>query len=149
MIGLHTLKPHPRSRHRKKRVGRGPGSGTGKTSGRGHKGQLARGPGPRPGFEGGQMPLIRVIPKRGFSARSKRRFQIINLKDLAKYKQNDTIDIEILVKENKVRSNRPVKILAKGELKERLKVRAHAFSKSAMQKIQKAGGECEVVPSKC
>jgi large subunit ribosomal protein L15 len=144
MSELGRLKPHPGSRHRPKRVGRGPGSGHGKTSGKGHKGQLQHGRPPRPGFEGGQMPLIRTMPKRGFGRRPVARFQILNVADLAGEKPGTVLDPEYFFKNGFTKSRRiPVKVLGDGEMKAALHVRAHAFSRSAKAKIEKAGGKCE------
>lgn len=125
-----------------KRVGRGPGSGHGKTSCRGHKGQLARsGSKHKSWFEGGQMPLQRRIPKRGFSSRSKTVFQVLNLSDLSRIEGNQ-VTPESLFKSKLIRSRvEPVKILGNGELTRALEISAHAFSQSAEQKIQAAGGK--------
>lgn len=144
---LHRLRPHPGATKRVKRVGRGPGSGHGKTSTRGHKGQKQHGKAPRPGFEGGQMPLIRTTPKRGFSARSKERFQILNLSDLSRIKASQAVvDPAYLFEHDLLASRRmPVKILGDGELTRAVNVRAHAFSRSAKAKIEKAGGRAEFV----
>ncbi len=144
MSELHTLKPHPLARRPRKLVGRGPGSGHGKTSGRGHKGQLARGPGARPGFEGGQMPLIRMLPKRGFTFRSRERYQIVNLEGLGAAPAGQRIDREWLYANGRIQSRkRPVKILGTGAVQKGMTVVAEAFSKSAKAKIEKAGGACE------
>ena len=143
MSYLHELKPHPKAKHRRKRVGRGPGSGTGKTSGRGHKGQKARGPGPRLGFEGGQMPLARTLPKRGFSARSKVKFQVINVGALERVQGEGPIDNLVLRKAGLIKSMRvPVKILGSGEVKRALQIQVDAASRQALEKIKKAGGAC-------
>ena len=127
---------------RKKIVGRGRGSGHGKTSGRGEKGQNARASGGvRPGFEGGQMPLIRRVPKRGFSFTPKEKFQIVSLEKLNRFGAGVEVTPEMLLKERLVRyKERPIKILGDGELKHVLKIRAHAFSRSALEKIKKSGG---------
>ncbi len=143
---LHELSPADGSRHKRKRVGRGPGSGLGKTAGRGHKGQRSRsGYSQRIGFEGGQMPLIRRVPKRGFTNIFRREFAVVNLDRLA------TLDGEVtpesLVEAGFVRSGMPVKVLGGGELDKALKVSAHKFSKSAREKIEGAGGTCEVIDS--
>lgn len=149
MSVLHRLRPHPGSRKRAKRVGRGPGSGHGKTSGKGHKGQKQHGHAPRPGFEGGQMPLIRTTPKRGFTARSKPGFQVINVGDLERIKSEGTIDTARLFENRLIDSLRvPIKILGDGEIKKPLHVKAHAFSRAAQEKIQKAGGKCEFLTEK-
>lgn len=130
---------------RKKIVGRGRGSGHGKTSGRGEKGQNARASGGvRPGFEGGQMPLIRRVPKRGFSFTPKEKFQIVSLEKLNRFGAGVEVTPEVLLKERLVRyKERPIKILGDGELKHVLKIRAHAFSRSALEKIKKSGGTAE------
>ena len=146
MSYLHELKPHPNSIHSKKRVGRGPGSNDGKTSGRGHKGSLQRGPGPRRGFEGGQMPLIRTLPKRGFSARGVVRYQVLNVSELNELPKNTVHDVAALHKLKLVRSLRmPVKLLGEGAIKSAVSVKVDAASKSAVEKITKAGGSCEIV----
>lgn len=134
----------------RKRVGRGPGSGNGKTSGRGHRGQNVRSGGKvRPGFEGGQMPLYRRLPKKGFkNARHKKEYFVVNVSTLMKsFEKDSTVDISSL-EEKRILKNRgrmPVKILGQGELNIPLTVKAHAFSKSAEEKITKAGGKIEVV----
>ena len=141
------LKRPAGSRKRRKIVGRGRGSGHGKTSGRGNKGQNSRASGGvRPGFEGGQMPLIRRIPKRGFTFLPKAKYQIVSLERLAGFKADTEITPEILVKSNLVKKkDMPVKILGDGDLKNSLKIRAHAFSRSAIKKIEGAGGKAEVI----
>lgn len=134
------LSPHPGAVKNRKRVGRGPGSGTGKTSGRGTKGQLQRGPGARPGFEGGQMPIIRTMPKRGFSALSRVQYQIVNVKDLERL-PDAKVTAESLLNVGLVRSSRvPVKILGVGEVKKAFEVKVARVSRSAEEKIKKAGG---------
>ena len=143
---LHDLSPAKGSKHDRKRVGRGPGSGTGKTAGRGHKGQRSRsGFSRRLGFEGGQMPLVRRVPKRGFTNIFRREFEIVNVAALADLKGDVTP--EILVEKGWARGGRPIKILGDGELSKKLKVHAHKFSKSARAKIEAAGGTCEVIDS--
>ena len=139
---LNQLKRPHGSRKRHKVVGRGRGSGHGKTSGRGNKGQNARASGGvRPGFEGGQMPLIRRVPKRGFTFTPKPRYQIVSLESLNTFKTGSEVGLETLREARLIRKKSlPVKILGDGELKQALKVRAHAFSKSAVEKIKKAGG---------
>lgn len=132
---------------RKKRVGRGPGSGHGKTSGRGHKGQKARsGHKVWPGFEGGQMPLIRRLPKRGFTSRFRRRYEVVNLGTLDRFDNDQVITPEIL-KELKIikKPNAGIKVLAGGAISKPLKILAHAFSKEAKRKIEAAGGEAKVI----
>jgi large subunit ribosomal protein L15 len=148
---LHDLKPRPGAKHRRKRLGQGESSGHGKTSGRGGKGQTARsGSSIRIGFEGGQMPLIRRIPKRGFNnARFTNRFVAVNVGDLNQFDNGARVD------ETALRAvglaNGPadgVKVLGDGELSKKLTVSAHAFSASARSKIEAKGGACEVVGRK-
>jgi large subunit ribosomal protein L15 len=139
---LHDLSPAKGSKHAKKRVGRGPGSGLGKTAGKGEKGQKSRsGYSFRPGFEGGQMPLIRRVPKRGLTNIWRTEYTIVNLDQLAELEGE--ITPERLADEGLVRSGRPVKVLGDGEVSRALKVTAHKFSKSAREKIEKAGGTCQ------
>ncbi len=145
---LEDLRPAEGSRKKPKRVGRGPGSGHGKTSGRGHKGQKARGTGKvRVGFEGGQMPLYRRLPKRGFKNVNKKVYSIINLKTLEeKFQENDEVTPEILMKLGIVKKMRDgIKVLGNGELSKPLVVKAHAFSKKAIEKIETVGGKVEVI----
>ncbi|HAV62781.1 MAG TPA: 50S ribosomal protein L15 [Verrucomicrobiales bacterium] len=145
---LHTLKPRPGSRHRRKRLGQGESSGLGKTSGRGGKGQSARsGSSIRVGFEGGQMPLIRRIPKRGFNnARHTIRYVPVNLEALNRFDANSVVDAEAIKKAGLASGPvKLIKILGNGELKQKLTVRAHAFSAAAKTKIEGAGGTCEVI----
>ena len=147
---LHDLHPAPGAKRPRKRVGRGPGSGKGKTAGRGHKGQKSRsGYSRRYGFEGGQMPLVRRIPKRGFTNIFRVEFQVVNLRDLERvFADGDTVSPEEMIDKGLVRGGkRPVKVLADGELSKKLTVRAHKFSASARVGIEKAGGSCEVVTS--
>jgi len=145
---LHELAPNPGARQERKRLGRGIGSGLGKTSGRGHKGQKARsGGGVRPGFEGGQMPLLRRLPKRGFSnAPFKVRYEVVNVADLDRFDAGTVVTPELL-DETRVCKNatKGVKVLGTGELTKALTVRAHAVSASARQKIEAAGGKVEVI----
>ena len=144
---LSNLKPPRGSRHRKVRVGRGMGSKMGKTSGAGNKGQQSRrGYSRRPGFEGGQMPLHRRLPKRGFSQPFSKSFAVVNVETLNVFAVGDTVTPESLAGHGIVRAMRDgVKVLGNGELKVALTVRAHAFSKSAEQKITQAGGKVEVI----
>jgi large subunit ribosomal protein L15 len=144
---LSNLKPPRGSRHRKVRVGRGMGSKMGKTSGSGNKGQQSRrGYSRRPGFEGGQMPLHRRLPKRGFSAPFSKTFAVVNVETLNAFAPGDTVTPDSLVAHGIVRAMRDgVKILGNGELKVALTVHAHAFSKSAQEKIAAAGGKAEVL----
>ncbi len=144
---LSNLKPPRGSRHRKVRVGRGMGSKMGKTAGAGNKGQQSRrGYSRRPGFEGGQMPLHRRLPKRGFSAPFSKMFAVVNIVTLNEFAAGETVTPERLVERGIVRaSSDRVKILGDGELKVALTVCAHAFSKPAADKIARAGGKTEVL----
>ena len=145
---LHELSPNPGSVKVRKRVGRGAGSGLGKTSGKGHKGQNARsGGGVRIGFEGGQLPLFRRLPKRGFSnAMFKVRYATINLCDLNKFEDNSVITPELL-KEMGIIKNQldGIKVLGNGTLEKKLVVKAHKFSNTAKEQIEKLGGKAEVI----
>jgi large subunit ribosomal protein L15 len=144
---LSALRPPHGATHRKKRVGRGYGT-HGKTSGRGHKGQGQRGTLPPPWFEGGQTPFIRRIPKRGFRSKFPKYYQVVNVEDLEKVSA-DEITPEVLFKEGLIKSLRePVKILGDGEISRAVVVKAHAFSKSAKEKIEKAGGKVELITEK-
>jgi large subunit ribosomal protein L15 len=142
---LEELKPSKGARKKSKRVGRGPGSGSGKTAGKGHKGQKARSGGVKgPGFEGGQMPLQRRLPKRGFTNIFRKEYTVVNLGDLVEL--SGTITPETLMEKGIVRNAKSgIKILGVGELKSALTIRAHKFSKSAIDKIQAAGGKAEVI----
>lgn len=145
---LHELKPNKQAFSSKKRVGRGPGSGLGKTSGKGHKGQNARsGGGVRPGFEGGQLPLFRRLPKRGFSnARFKKEYAIINLSDLNKFEDGAIVTPEILKDMGILKKQLyGVKVLGNGKLEKKLNVKAHKFSLKAVEAIEKMGGKAEVI----
>lgn len=146
-MDLSNLKPAPGSTKNRKRIGRGPGSGTGKTSGKGHKGQNARsGGGVKPGFEGGQMPLQRRVPKRGFTSLNKKVYNLVNLRDLDNFEAGTVVDVEQYGKAGLVSSMKDgIKILADGELTKALTVQAHKFSKSAIAKIEAAGGKTEVI----
>ncbi|MDI6823778.1 MAG: 50S ribosomal protein L15 [Bacillota bacterium] len=140
------LRPAPGSRKARKRVGRGIGSGHGKTAGRGHKGQKARaGGGVRPGFEGGQMPLQRRMPKRGFTNPFRREYAIVNLDQLNRFADDTVVTEELLREEGLVKKNLPVKVLGRGELERRLEVRVHAVSDRAREAITARGGRVEVV----
>jgi large subunit ribosomal protein L15 len=145
---LHDLKPRPGARHPRKRLGHGESSGHGKTSGRGGKGQTARsGSSIRIGFEGGQMPLIRRIPKRGFTnGRHRTRFLPVNVEDLNRFETGSRVD-EAVLRSSGLAHGRAdgIKILGSGELKPKLTVTAHSFSASAKAKIEAVGGTCEVV----
>jgi large subunit ribosomal protein L15 len=146
---LHNLKPRPGAKHRTKRLGQGESSGHGKTSGRGGKGQTARSGGTiRLGFEGGQMPLLRRIPKRGFNNKAfGTHLATVNVEDLNSFKDGATVTPESLVEQGLLKKLLDgVKILGDGELKKKLIVRAQGFSASAKEKITKAGGTAEVLP---
>ena len=144
MITLHSLKNERGARHRKMRVGCGPGSGKGKTCGRGTKGQYARsGHKHKPGFEGGQMRLIRRIPKRGFNQGHKKVYAVVHVSSLDQFETNVTP--AKLKASGLAKGKHAVKILGSGELKKKLTVKAHAFSQSAERKITEAGGVCKVI----
>ena len=144
---LHELSPAPGSVREVKRIGRGHGSGQGNTAGKGHKGQKARaGRGMRPGFEGGQMPLQRRVPKRGFNNIFATRYAIVNLAALNKFENGAVVDTEALKAAGLVKNSYDgVKILGNGALEKNLTVKAAAFSESAKSKIEAAGGKAEVV----
>lgn len=144
---LHELKYNEGARDNKKRVGRGPGSGTGKTSGRGHKGQKARsGGGVALGFEGGQTPLYKRIPKRGFNNINRVEYAIVNLDSLNRFEDETVVTIEMLKDARIVRNELDgVKILGQGKLEKKLIVQANAFSKSAKESIEQLGGKAEVI----
>ncbi|MFJ7827990.1 50S ribosomal protein L15 [Psychrobacillus sp. NPDC096623] len=144
---LHELKPSEGSRSSRKRIGRGIGSGTGKTSGKGHKGQNARsGGGVRPGFEGGQNPLFRRLPKRGFTNINRKEFAIVNLDTLNRFEEGTEVTPALLIETGVVSSEKSgIKILGNGSLDKKLTVRAHKFSASAKEAIENAGGSTEVV----
>jgi large subunit ribosomal protein L15 len=145
MAELHDLKPSAGSHRGRKRVGRGPGSGHGKTSTRGEKGQKARSGGEvHPMFEGGQMPLIRRIPKRGFTNLSRVEYQVVNVRDLGKVEGE--VSPQALKEAGLIgSSHKPVKILGQGEVAKAVSVSAHSFSKSAREKIEAAGGSVSVI----
>lgn len=149
---LHTLAPNPGATKKKKRVGRGRGSGTGKTSGRGQKGQKARAGhhGARPGFEGGQMPMQRRLPKRGFKNPFRKEAFAVNVSELAKrFEAGATVDIEAMRAAGLIPKRADlVKVLGSGEISAKLSVKAHRFSKSAVSKIEAAGGSTEVVATR-
>ncbi|MBN1567042.1 MAG: 50S ribosomal protein L15 [Acidobacteria bacterium] len=147
MLSINTLKPAQGANRKNKRVGRGMGSGHGKTAARGYNGQLSRaGARMRPGFEGGQMPLHRRLPKRGFTNIFRKEYLAINLEKLAGFESGAKVDPEILKSQGIIKNVRDgLKILGVGELQHALHVRAHKFSKSAAEKIQKAGGTIEVI----
>ena len=145
---LHNMHPQEGSTHKRKIVGRGPGSGLGKTSGKGHKGQNARsGGGVRPGFEGGQLPLFRRIPKRGFSnARFKKVYATVNLSDLNVFSDGDVIDINTLLEKGIIKKELcGLKILGNGTLEKKLTIKAKKFTETAKEKIEKSGGKIEVI----
>jgi large subunit ribosomal protein L15 len=143
-MNLSSVRAPKKANENKKRVGRGMGSGMGKTSTRGHKGQRSRsGSRMMRGFEGGQMPLHRRVPKRGFTNIFRQEYNIVNLEKLAGL--GDTINPDVLRKAGVISTKRPVKILGDGELKSAITVQAHKFSKSAQEKITKAGGKFEVL----
>ena len=144
---LHELKPNPGSTKNRKRLGRGTATGQGKTAGRGMNGQKSRsGGGVRPGFEGGQMPLYRRIPKRGFTNIFGTQFAEINVEVLNKFEDGAEITPELLKSEGIIKKQLDgVKVLGNGELSKKLTVKAHKFSKSAAEKIEAAGGKAEVI----
>lgn len=146
-MDLSNLSPAPGSVKNRKRLGRGAGSGLGKTSGKGHKGQNARsGGGVKPGFEGGQMPLQRRLPKRGFTPLKKKVYSLVNLRDLETFEAGSTVDAEMLIRAGFVKKvNDGIKILGDGDLTKALTVRAHKFSSTAAEKIAAAGGKTEVL----
>ena len=142
MLQLSNLKGPARGRKNRKRIGRGIGSGTGKTSGKGQKGQNSRsGGGVRPWFEGGQMPLQRRLPKRGFTNIFKKYYEIVNVEQLSRCAGVDPVTPEVMKDKGLIKKVGAVKILGVGELKESLSVHAHKFSKSAQAKIEKSGGK--------
>ncbi|GGA44272.1 MULTISPECIES: 50S ribosomal protein L15 [Psychrobacillus] len=144
---LHELKPAEGSRSTRNRVGRGTGSGNGKTAGKGHKGQNARsGGGVRPGFEGGQNPLFRRLPKRGFTNINRKEFAIVNLDTLNRFEEGTEVTPALLIETGVVSSEKSgIKILGNGTLDKKLTVKAHKFSASAKEAIENAGGQTEVV----
>lgn len=147
-MNLHDLKPERNSKQKRKRVGRGMGSGRGYTSGRGANGQNARsGGGVRPTFEGGQTPLFRRLPKRGFKNRFKKEFNEINIYQLNRFEENEDITPEKLMASGMIDriAKAGVKILGNGEVEKSFNVKANAFTKSAREKIEAAGGKAEVI----
>ena len=147
-MNLSNLQPNRGSRRSRRRVGRGEGSGRGCTAGKGHKGQKARsGASIRASFEGGQMPLLRRVPKFGFVNLFRTRVASINVCDLDRFDEGAVVDPEAMKAKRLVRKNHDgiVKVLAKGEIKKALTVKAHRFSKSAVQAIEKAGGKTEIL----
>ncbi len=148
-IHIGTLRPPRGATTRKKRIGQGRGSGHGKTATRGSKGQKSRaGSRIRPGFEGGQMPLHRRLPKRGFTNVFRKSYAVINLRDLAAFSSGETVTPQVLLERGVIRKlGDGLRVLGDGELKVPLNISAQHFSKSALDKIQKAGGKAEVVPA--
>ena len=143
---LHELSPAPGSVTEAFRKGRGTGSGNGKTAGKGHKGQKARSGAPRIGFEGGQMPLYRRLPKRGFTNRNTKLVAYVNVEKLNKFEDGAVVDIQTLVEAGAVKNRfDAVKILGNGDLTKKLTVKANAFSEGAKAKIEAAGGNVEVI----
>ncbi len=144
---LNELKPVEGARHSKKRLGRGTGSGLGKTSGKGQKGQNSRsGGGVRPGFEGGQLPLFQRLPKRGFNNVNRREYAVVNLNDLNRFENDSVVTVATLCEAGLVtKMFDGVKILGQGNLDKKLTVKAHKFSASAKEAIEKAGGTVEVI----
>ena len=142
---LNELAPSPGSRKQRKRLGRGVGSGTGKTAGRGTKGYNSRsGGGVRPGFEGGQMPIHRRLPKRGFTNIFKKRISVINICDLSRFENGSIVDEALLVKSGLLKGRRDgVKLLSQGEINKPLTIRIDRVSKAAIEKILAAGGKVE------
>jgi len=146
-MDLSNLKPAIGSTKNRKRLGRGHGSGLGKTSGKGHKGQKARSGGSiKPGFEGGQMPMHRRLPKRGFTPLTKKVYALVNLRDLDLFEAGSVVDVAALIQAGLVNSiGDGVKVLGDGDLTKALTVQAHKFSKSAAEKIAAVGGTAEVI----
>ena len=146
-MDLSNLQPAAGSKHSDNfRRGRGHGSGNGKTAGKGHKGQKARSGAPRPGFEGGQMPLYRRLPKRGFTNRNSLEIIGINLKALESFEDGSVVTVDSLIESGIVKNPKDgVKILGNGELTKKLTVKANAFSAKAQEKIEALGGTCEVI----
>ena len=144
---LNELKPVPGARHSKKRIGRGTGSGHGKTAGKGNKGQNARsGGGVRPGFEGGQIPLFQRLPKRGFKNINRKEYAIVNLCDLNVFDNGTVVTPDLLIDAKIIKDIKSgVKILGCGTLEKKLTIKAHKFSASASEEIKKAGGTAEVI----
>ncbi len=147
---LDRLTPPPGARKKRKRVGRGEGSGKGKTCGKGHKGQTSRsGHKHRAYFEGGQMPMNRRVPKRGFSNyRFRKHFEVVNVSTLERFEEGTTVDPDALAAAGLVRPGRLVKVLGDGDLARKLSVRAHKFSATAAKKIEAVGGSVETLPER-
>lgn len=146
-MNLHELKAPKGAKKKAKRVGRGMSSGHGKTAGRGHKGQKARsGGGVRPGFEGGQMPLQRRIPKRGFTNIFKKEYSVVNLERLNMFDEGSVVTPELLAQAGIIKKpGDRIKVLGNGEIDKNLTVKAHKFSKTAAERIEAAGGKAEVI----
>ena len=146
-MDLSNLRPAEGSKHSDNfRRGRGHGSGNGKTAGKGHKGQKARSGAPRPGYEGGQMPLYRRIPKRGFTCRNSKEIVSVNVSALERFENDTVVTVDTLIEAGLVKNPRDgVKILGNGELTKKLTVQANAFSASAKEKIEALGGNAEVI----
>jgi large subunit ribosomal protein L15 len=144
---LNELSPPNGSKKSRKRLGRGPGSGTGKTSGKGHKGQNARaGGGVRPGFEGGQMPIQRRLPKVGFANIFKKKIAIVNIRDLSKFESGSVVDEAALIRSGIIRGRRDgIKLLSQGDIAFPLTIKVNGASRIAKEKIEKAGGKVEVI----
>ena len=144
---LHELSPAPGSAKQAWRKGRGPGSGNGKTAGKGHKGQNARsGGGVRPGFEGGQLPLYRKLPKRGFKNRFAKNYAIVNVADLNRFNDGDRVTLAALIEAGIVRKELDgLKVLGNGDITKKITVEAKIFSATAKEKIEAAGGAVEVI----
>ncbi len=144
-MDLSSLRPAPGANKSKKRLGRGTGSGLGKTSGKGHKGKGSRSGGNTPpGYEGGQMPLARRLPKRGFRNLFRQEYEVVNLSSLERFSAGSVVDVTLLREAGLVRGKKKVKILADGELTKTLTIKAHAFSEKAREKILTLGGVAEV-----
>lgn len=144
---LHELKPAPGSRKERNRVGRGTASGNGKTAGKGHKGQNARsGGGVRLGFEGGQTPLFRRLPKRGFTNVNRKEYALVNIDTLNRFEEGTEVTPELLIESGIVKNQKAgIKILANGNVEKKLTVKAHKFSAAAKEAIEAAGGKTEVI----
>ncbi len=146
MLRLDQLKSDPSQQKAPKRVGRGIGSGTGKTCGKGQKGQKSRSGGkPHPWFEGGQMPLQRRLPKRGFTNIFRKEYEVVNLRQIAALKADGALTPEVLKEKRLVKKTAAVKILGEGDLTSAVEIHAHKFSKSAVEKIEKSGGKAIVL----
>ncbi|RKZ30442.1 50S ribosomal protein L15 [bacterium] len=140
------LKPNEGSKKNRKRVGRGESSGHGKTSGRGHKGQLSRSGASRKNWlEGGQMPLVRRIPKKGFNPPNKKEYQIINVRDLNRFEEGNEVTIDLMRERGLVSRKLPVKLLGEGELRISVSVQVNAASRTAIEKVEKIGGKVQVI----